>query len=75
MFFAFLGVLGKDREAIMKDGFFQGYSSIVWTAIALQVAIVQCYLCVVVVQYSSGMDCGCVICASLFSVSVSIVIY
>ncbi len=38
MFFALLGVLGKDREAIMKDGFFQGYSYIVWTAIALQVS-------------------------------------
>lgn len=37
MFFALLGVLGKDRHAIAEKGFFQGYSYIVWTAIVLQV--------------------------------------
>ncbi|XP_065197928.1 UDP-N-acetylglucosamine transporter-like [Sycon ciliatum] len=31
-----VGVIGKDYNAVLQGGFFQGYSSIVWIAIALQ---------------------------------------
>ena len=37
MFFAVLGMFGKDRDAIAEYGFFQGYNYVVWATIILQV--------------------------------------
>ena len=35
--FGLVGMLGYDGERVMESGMFQGYSSITWVVVALQV--------------------------------------